>query len=294
MGRESALPPRKVFILLVFKVSLSDTMSKKKLLRLGERELQLIFAFEERKQRIFTTGDAKKTLGGSDASVKNVLKRLAAKKRIIRIERGKYLFAPMESGKQGLWSEDSFAAVPHLVGKSGYYIGLLTALHYWGMTEQIPLVVYVVTKKRKKSMKAFGARYVFVNMKLGDSMEAEFAGTKVRISSREQTILDGLAHPEYSLGVAGISQGISSARGELDWLKLASLCLKEKDAVRRRLGYLLELIGEGKHARKLEKRFNGFSWLDPSSEKRRLSYSKKWGLILNDSKESLLEYQRGY
>jgi len=269
-------------------------MINKKLLRFGERELKLIFAFEERKQRIFSISDAKKTLGGSDASVKNVLKRLAAKRRVIRIERGKYLFAPMESGKEGLWSEDSFAAVPYLEGKGDYYIGLLTALHYWGMTEQIPIVVYVITKKKKKSMEAFGARYVFVNMKLGNSEEKEFAGTKVKISSREQTILDCLAHPEYSLGIAGISQGISSVRKELDWPKLVRLCLKEKEVVRRRLGYLLELIGEGKHARKLKKRFKGLVWLDPSSEKMRLGYSKEWGLILNVSKERLLEYQRGY
>jgi predicted transcriptional regulator of viral defense system len=285
---------RNVFIFLVFKVSLEDTMSNNKLLRLGERELQLVFAFEERGQRIFTIKDAKTVLGGSDASVKNVLKRLAVKKRVIRIERGKYLFVPMRAGREGWWSEESFAVIPYLVGKSDYYIGLLTALHYWGMTEQIPLVVYVVMRKRKKCLKAFGMNYVFVNMELGDFQVVESSGTKVNMSSREQTILDCLAHPEYSLGVAGVSQALNSAGRGLDWLKLVRLCLKEKEVVRRRLGYLLELTGKEKQARKLEARFKGFTWLDPTLEKRRLGYSKKWGLILNVSKERLLEYERGY
>ena len=46
--------------------------NEKKILRLGERELQLLFAFEERKQGLFTIGEAKEILGGSDASVKTV------------------------------------------------------------------------------------------------------------------------------------------------------------------------------------------------------------------------------
>jgi len=269
-------------------------MRDRKILRLGERELQLLFAFEERKQRLFTIKEAREVLGGSDASVKNILKRLKAKKRIIQVERGKYLFAPMEAGREGHWSEHSFAVVPILVGKAEYYIGLLTALNYWGMTEQIPIVVFVITKKKKRGLEAFGARYVFLNMKLGDYEQIEILGTKVNISSREQTILDCLSRPEYSLGISEVAKGISSARRELNWAKLARLCLNEREVVRRRLGYLLELLREIKHAKKLEKKFRGFAWLDPHAGRKRLGYSKKWGLILNVSKEDLLEFQMGY
>lgn len=269
-------------------------MSDKKIYRFGEKELQLIFAFEEQKQRIFTVKDAKGALGGSNASVRNVLKRLKAKNRIIRIERGKYLFAPMESGKEGTWSEDSFAAVPALVGEGDYYIGLLTALNYWEMTEQMPIVVYVVTRKKKKSLEAFGARYIFVNMKRGDCEQIEILGRKVNVSSREQTILDCLRHPKYSLGVSEVVKGISAVRRGLNWAKLVRLCLTEKETVRRRLGYLLELLGEVNCAKRLEKRFSGFAWLDPHAEKKRLGYSKKWGLIINVSRENLLEFKGGY
>ncbi|MFH0817895.1 MAG: type IV toxin-antitoxin system AbiEi family antitoxin [Candidatus Micrarchaeota archaeon] len=269
-------------------------MSEQKILRLGERELQLLFAFEERKQGLFTIGEAKEILGGSDASVKNVLQRLKAKKRVIRIERGKYLFAPMESGREGHWSEHSLVLVPALVGKSDYYVGLLTALNYWSMTEQIPIVIFVITKKKKRGLEAFGAKYVFVNMKLGGYEKVKILGKTVNVSSREQTILDCLSHPEYSLGVSEVAKGIHAADKELDWPKLAELCLREKEVVRRRLGYLLELLGKRNAAKKLEKKFKGFAWLDPHLSKKRLGYSKRWGLILNSSEQDLFEFQRGY
>jgi len=284
----------KLYIFNVMKVSLDDTMKDKKILRLGERELKLIFAFEERKRHLFTTKEAKEILGGSDASVKNVLKRLKRKKRVIRIERGKYLFAPMQAGKEGEWSEHSFVLVPELVGSSEYYIGFLTALNYWGMTEQMPRTVFVVTNKKKNGLNVFGAQYVFVNMKIGDYSRIEILDTGINVSTREQTILDCLAHLEYSLGIGEVTKGINAARKELDWKKLLNLCMKEKDVVRRRLGYLLELLGERKHAKCLEKKTIGFSWLDPHTAKKRLAYSKKWGLILNVPKEELLEFMRGY
>ena len=269
-------------------------MKEKKILRLGERELQLIFAFEERKQRLFTTKDAKAVLGGTDASVKNVLKRLKAKRRILHVERGKYLFAPMESGKEGLWTEESLAAVPFLVGGDDYCVGLLTALNYWGMTEQIPIVVYVITRKKKKGLEAFGARYVFVNMEVGDWVEREFSGAKVRISSVEQTIIDSLAMPRYALGVAEVAKGINAARKVIDWEKLTRLARAGKGVARRRLGFVLETMGLKKQSKALEEKFAGFSWLDPHWEKRRLGYSKKWGLMLNVPKEDLLEFKNGH
>jgi predicted transcriptional regulator of viral defense system len=269
-------------------------MKENKILRFGEMELKLIFAFEERNQRTFTTGDAKRILRSTDASAKNVLKRLARKGRAIRIERGKYLFAPMAAGKAGKWGEDSLCLVPALVGAGEYYVGLLTALNYWEMTEQIPLIVYVVTKKKKKPLSAFGMKYVFVNMKIGEYGQEEVRGVKLNISSREQAILDCLSRPEYSLGIAEVAKAIHAARKEMDWGRLVGLCLMGKDAVRRRLGYLLEALGEKKRAARLAKKCRGFVWLDPHAEKKRLGYSRKWGVILNVREQDILEFERGY
>jgi len=86
-------------------------MIDKKALRFGEREF---FAFEASKRCTFTTAETKGILGGTDASAKNVLKRLKRKRRV-KVKLGKYLFAPMQSGRKGEWSWHPSVVVPEEV-----------------------------------------------------------------------------------------------------------------------------------------------------------------------------------
>ena len=54
------------------------------------------------------------------------------------------------------------------------------------------------------------------------------------------------------------------------------------DAVRRRLGFVLEMTDLAPSLRKrLARDFSGFRWLDPSGASSRYGYSMEWGLILN-------------
>ncbi len=259
----------------------------------GEMELRLMFALEQRKECLFSIADAKRILGSSDASVWNVLKRLAKKRRVIRLQRGAYLFAPMRSGEEGLWTEDAFRVVPTLV-KNEYYVGFVSAMNYWGMTEQLPVVVYVALTCQKRSTQAVQAKFVFVKKKrMGDFVSVRFGSTNVNVSSVEQTVLDGLSFPEYCLGIGGVAKAIWFARKDINWQKLLSLAKNEKDVVRRRLGYLLDLVGFKKRVNGLGGKFSGYSWLDPSGQKQKFGYSKKWGLKVNAEKSDLLEFLEG-
>jgi len=263
--------------------------------RFGEREIKLLLALEQKKGFIFTFGDAKKILGTSEASAKNVLKRLKKKRRIIPLQKGTYLFAPLRSGREGLWSAHAFAAVPFLVKTSGYYVGFVSAMNYWGMTEQIPYTVNVALRRQKKKLRALQAEFVFVKKKaLGDFVQDEIEGVKINISSKEQTLLDGLAFPEYCLGVAGVAKAIHYSKKEINWEKLALLAKNGKSSVQRRLGFLLELLGLKKQSKMLEGDFHGFVWLEPSAQKKDFAYSKKWGLKLNVKNDDVLEFMRGY
>jgi len=266
-----------------------------KVKRFGETELKLLFELEQRKNFIFTIEDAKSILGGSAASVWNVIKRLKKKKRIIRLQKGTYLFAPLKSGEEGLWSENAFIVVPYLVGTGRYYIGFLSAMNYWGMTEQVPQTVYVALDRQKRPLEAVQTRFVFVKKpKLGDITRIEIQNVKVNIASKEQAIIDGLLFPQYCLGIDETAKAIHSSKGELDWEKLIAIAKKEKSIVRRRLGYLLDALGLKQNAKKLEEKFVGFNWLDPRYPKRALSYSKKWGLKINVAESDLLGFMRGY
>ncbi len=266
-----------------------------KIKRFGEREVKLLFALEQENSPVFTISHARKILGTGDASVKNVLKRLKKKHRIIALQRGVYLFAPLKSGENGLWTEDAFRVAPSLVNGKGYYIGFISAMNYWGMTEQLPVVVYVALTSQKRNLRAVQANFIFVKKKrLGNFVPISLDGTEVNISSMEQTILDGLAFPQYCMGIGEVAKAIHFSRKKLDWEKLIRLAKQEKGAIRRRLGFLLELLGFKKHAKALNGHFSGFAWLDPTEQKAGFAYNKAWGLKINVEKRQTLEFLEGY
>ncbi len=257
--------------------------------------MRLLFWLEEREKPLFTFQDARKALGGTVASATNVLKRLRKKKRVVTIQKGLYLFAPFKSGVQGHWSEDSLVVVPLLAGKNSYYLGFLSAMKFWDMTEQLPRTVHIVLKKRKKSFEALGSKFIFIRKKFfGEIVSQKIGDSSINVSSREQTILDGLLFPEYCLGLSEVANALNSSRSELDFGKLVLLAKKEKGIVRRRLGFLLEALKMGAKAKKLAGNFKGFNWLDPTSKKNLFGYSKKWGLKLNVSEKELLYFLEGY
>ena len=116
-------------------------------IQLGPKETKLFFTLEEEGRSIFTANDAKRILGSGPAYWL-VISGLKKKGRIREIQKGKYLFIPARAGIEGYWAEEAYVIIPYLIEE--YYIGFWTAMNFWGMTEQIPHTVFVVTPKRKK------------------------------------------------------------------------------------------------------------------------------------------------
>ena len=267
----------------------------KKSVRFGPREIQLMYTLEKQNRLVFNTSDAKRILQTSDASVKNVIYRLKGKHRIIEIERGKYLLAPARSGVEGYWSEHVFKILNELIDT--YYVSYWTALHYWGMTEQIPRTIYVVTTKIKKDINFFGEKIQFVTVvpkKFYGYATEKIDDDHFTIATREKTIIDCLDHPEYCGGVIELFKCLWTARNQINFDDLIANAEKfDVSAVQRRLGFLLDkadLLERQKYKR-LKKPFKGFRWLDPSSDKKILCYDRKWGLKINISEENLFDWR---
>lgn len=260
-------------------------------LMLGAYELRLLYGLEEEGRSVFSIGDAKRILRTSDASVRNVVYRLRRKGRIDEIERGKYLLVPARAGYEGSWSEVPFLIVPHLLDV--YYVGFWSALNYWGMTEHVPLTVFVVTTKRKRDLEYGSTRFKFVTLgekKFFGFVEEKAAGGGFHISSPEKTIIDCLFLPGYCGGLDEVVKGIWNSRDRLDFLEL--LDYSEMLGVRvvtRRLGYILGLLGVGEKVSSeiASRNFTGFMWLDPLGPKKTLEYSKKYGLMINRTEDEL-------
>jgi len=268
-------------------------------LKLGPMEIRLLFTLEEEGKSIFRTDDAKRILHSSAASVKNVLYRLRKKGRIEEIERGKYLLFPAKSGYEGKWSEMPFLIASELV--TPYYIGFWSALNYWGMTEQVPSVTFVVTTKRKKKKKlTYGPiNFEFITLskkKFFGMIEEKVEGGKFNMSSREKTVVDCLLYPQYCGGIDEVIKGIWEDQNELDFEKILDYSRKiGVEVVMRRLGYILDMLEIKNEVADKIARSNpkGFMWLDPIGSKKILEYSKKYGLIINRTKKELTSWM-GY
>jgi predicted transcriptional regulator of viral defense system len=83
----------------------------------------------------------------SPQMARKALSRLERRGWLKRLERGLYLVVPLDAGPIGHWSEDPLVIVAQLAPESA--VAYWSALHYWGMTEQIPRTIFVQTLKRR-------------------------------------------------------------------------------------------------------------------------------------------------
>ena len=255
----------------------------------GEMETKALFALEEREAGIITFDQLVKSLKLTHVQTRGLTSRLVRKHRLIRIKRGTFLFAPMKSGPKGEWTEDSLAAIEKLMGGKDYYVSFWLALNHYGLTEQIPYTIQIVTKTRQRNFEALQTRFEFTTVRhFGEWREEKIREDTFRIATMEQLIIDCLAMPDKCSGLVNASQAIWTAQDKLDWDKLETLAAKSNDAVRRRLGYICDLLKL--HKMKPLKPV-GWRWLDPSrANKEKISESKKWGLLVNVSDKVMTQW----
>jgi len=176
--------------------------------------------------------------------LKVILSRMEEKGSIERIEKGKYLIIPLSSEK-GKYTLHEFVIASYLV--EPYAISYWSALHYYGLTEQIPGTVFVQTPTRKKKniREIFGVNYQMVRVK-----EDKFFGLRkewieeipVSITDKEKTIIDCLDKPHLAGGIVEAAKALKNS--SLDYDKLSMYAIKmDNSAVTRRLGYLCERMG---------------------------------------------------
>ena len=260
-------------------------------------ESKLLLTLEEKGLSVFTTNDAKCILKTTNSSIWHILNGLVYKKRIQRIERGRYLLIPAKAGIERYWSESPWVIVPHLIGI--YYVGFWTAMNFWDMTEQIPYTVFVATTKRKRNIKFGNQKFEFVTLSkkkfFGFIEEKASKKESFNISSREKTIVDGLIHPEYCGGIVEVTKAMWNARKEVNWKTIFEMAEKvEINTVLKRLGYLLSILNiEEKISEKTKEKIKKipYHYLDPTTSKNKIENSKEYGLIVNRTKDELLSWR---
>lgn len=212
-----------------------------------------------------------------------ILARMRKENLVIRVERGKYLL--LGTAPERVLSNPLFIGC-HLVTPS--YVSFWSGLHYYGYTEQVPLMVQLAVTRRKKSIEFRGTPYKFivVHPKQFFGYRRDMLGElPIVVADKEKSIIDSLGKPQHAGGISEVSKALKNAIDQLDVETLIEYANRmDNNSLFARLGYLLEMLGQDAKGLNVP---NGPVLLDPSRP-RTGHYNSHWHIYVNLSTDEML------
>jgi predicted transcriptional regulator of viral defense system len=220
------------------------------------------------------------------AKAYDILRHLKAEELVRPIEAGKYLLLGHQPER--VLSNPQFIAT-----RVAYpaYVSFWSALHFHGLTEQVPRTVSVVTTRRHKSLDFAGASFVFVHVaphKFFGYEQERVGDLPVLVAEVEKALVDSLDQLRYAGGLSEVGKALYLARERLDLAHVVEyanrMCNK---SLCSRLGYLLarfELPVEGLNISQT------IVLLDPQ-KKPRGGYDRQWRVRVNMSEKELFGWR---
>ncbi len=210
--------------------------------------------------RVFGLDDARKLaplVGVSPNYLPQALHYLAQTAWVVRLRKGLYALA---SPVPGVAPVHEFEIAMALVRPAA--ISHWSALHFHGLTEQIPHVVYVLTtlgatiprvrvRSGREDHQSRGYqvgnvfyRFVQVNKERYFATRQQWLGeVKITVTDPERTLLDGLTRPQHCGGIAEVLHAFERHQSKLNLEKIIAYALKLDAATAKRLGWVLEDLG---------------------------------------------------
>jgi len=190
---------------------------------------KIVDVLGESRLAVFTLNDILKVTGLSRNVAYVYVNRMLKSNLLYRVERGKFTVY-----------NDPFLVSTQLIYPS--YISFFTALFLHGKTMQTVNEIFVASSKRRRGLESFGMKIKFV--KLGPEFmfgfeKVEKGRSFIFLAELEKAILDSLYLPRYC-PLSEVYHALKDANIER-LLEFASKIGVE--AVNRRLGYLLDLLG---------------------------------------------------
>jgi len=260
-------------------------------------EANLIRAIEKRGLSIFTFDQAMELTPIGRDSVKKLIYNLTKKRRIQRIERGKYLFIPVSVRGRRAYSEKGTIIAANLIDP--YYLSYWTALNFYGWTEQPSQTIFIATTKQKAPLNVKGMTFKFIRLRPNRFFgyrRLRDGPYKIAVADKEKTIVDCLDQPRYCREIVEAAKGIWNGRNEIDFYKILTYAERMKNgAVVKRLGYImqtLEILTPDFRQKLLSRVKRGIVNLDPDGSKARGRIIPEWQLRANIDPKNLTEWMR--
>ena len=196
------------------------------------KSYEVVETLRKSRKAVFTPRDIAKITG---------LKRSVVYVLISRLHKKEMIFKPLK-GFLSL-SQDPFVISSQLYPPS--YISFITALYLHGKIQQVIDRIFIVTPIKRKQIRVFEMDVQFVTLKramIFGYKKVSKENSYVVVADVEKAIIDCLYLPRYCR-IVDVFDILKEGAG-IDMGKLVDYARKcESEAVERRLGYLLDLIG---------------------------------------------------
>jgi len=214
---------------------------------------------------VFRTADIARILNLSNNAASVYIYRMKRMGMIHSIENGKFSISP-----------DPFVVSTQLIFPS--YISFSTALYLHGRLGQVINNIYVITSRKKKPLHFMNTKIRFVTFpphRIFGYRKRRKGESFIMVADMEKTAIDCLHLPRY-LPVSLLLEALSPGFDKILFEKYA--LVMKSEAVIRRAGYLLDVLGE---ETRLEPSTRTVYKLNPSI-KERGKYSSRWKLYINE------------
>lgn len=222
----------------------------------------------------------------SMAKAYEILRRLKAEGLVRPVEAGKYLLLGFQPER--VLSNPLFIAT-RLAHPA--YVSYWSALHFHGLTEQVPRTVFVATTRKRRPLEFDGTRFVFVRVapyKFFGYQREVIGDLPVLVAEVEKALVDSLDQLRYAGGLLEVAKALYQARGQLDLERLVEYANRMRNrSLSSRLGYLLERFGQPVEGLNISQ---SFVRLDPQG-KAEGPYNRRWRVRVNVSDEELLRWR---
>ncbi len=254
--------------------------------------IELVRLLVREGDRWFTTGRARELaplVGLTDAYVCEALHHLRKDGWIVSLRRGLYA---LTSTVPGAASVHEFEVAMALTSPA--VISHWSAMHYHGLTEQVPRTVFVLTTTATAAprMRAAGSTlrrgdylagdtvYRFVRVSPGSLFGTEQVwvhDARITITDLERTLLDGLSRPRHCGDFGEVLHAFEVAMDRVDVTRITEYAIRWGKAPAKRLGWVLAYFGckSSEVDRLAELPTKGYRTLDPTGP-RKGSCNARW------------------
>jgi predicted transcriptional regulator of viral defense system len=197
--------------------------------------------------RIFTTVRARElapAVGLSEGYLRQALHHLVRSGWLVRLRRGLYAISPTVPGISPAHEFEIAMALADPAAISHW-----SALHYHGLTEQVPRQVFVLTTTgstipRRRIVGGVPYRFVQVKPDRFFGVQQVWVGeARVTVTDIERSLLDGLAKPQYCGDFAEVRHAFEAQGNALDIERIIGYAPRLDAATAKRLGWMLENLG---------------------------------------------------